>query len=404
MGESESDADSHIELYAELLLNIRTISFFASLRTESNEETKASLSTDGEWITLTHEGKFASIRLPTKISGGGSASLTLPATPSKELTLRLQLEEKAAGLLQYGEASADEGANAVPWSATSMDDAKRISCLECSNELVKSDAIGQWKDLPSENWAEMMDFWHCHKPHEHQHHTVGQEKGYAASTELTASQGTGLVDLSYLLLDHEDCSGVKEQIIQKSSSSHNHNHDPLLLCSSCNSVLGLFDTRAEGYKLYKWSLTIAFAKPRRQYYSMQKWLSALFITLVESQGVRKFRVDSSDRDDDAEKESLLIWIFTPSLLICSSVLSSKRTDPTRAMKIFWQTEGRKEAPTALLMDTQSMSVEELTLPALVVTQLRDTLRESAKLLPISARRFQGWDVGLLERFRGDEKS
>ncbi|KAJ9646598.1 hypothetical protein H2199_002647 [Coniosporium tulheliwenetii] len=90
-----------ILLYAELLLNIRTVSLTATLQTESNKETKASLSADGETISLTHDGETASIRLPTKISGGGAA-LTLPAAPAKELTLRLQLEEDRPGLLKLG--------------------------------------------------------------------------------------------------------------------------------------------------------------------------------------------------------------------------------------------------------------------------------------------------------------
>ena len=40
-----------ITLYAELLLNIRTVTLFASLRTAHNRETKAELSADGSSIT-----------------------------------------------------------------------------------------------------------------------------------------------------------------------------------------------------------------------------------------------------------------------------------------------------------------------------------------------------------------
>lgn len=197
---------SSIELYAELLLNIRTVTLFACLKSDHTEETKAELSADGETITLTHEGESASIRLPTQISGGGSATLTLPASPAKELTFRLQLQERSPGLLKFR----DEPDNLVPWSATSMAHVSRIACRNCSNELVESGNISIWKDLPNESWAETMDFWHCHKPDEHHLHgsEAGKNKGYAASNKLRAVSGIGLVDLSYFLLAEQDCCGM----------------------------------------------------------------------------------------------------------------------------------------------------------------------------------------------------
>lgn len=205
---------SSIELYAELLLNIRTVTFFATLKSEHNHETKAELSADGESITVTHEGEFASIRLPTKISGGGSAALTLPASPAKELTLRLQLEEKAPGLLRYSDfqdLSATE--NPVPWAALSLGEGTEIQCKQCDHVLVSKGAVHEWKDLPSENWADMMDFWHCHKPDEHHNHEhqddVPSRKGYAADNKLTAVSGTGFVDTMYFLIAPEDLTGAQ---------------------------------------------------------------------------------------------------------------------------------------------------------------------------------------------------
>ena len=204
---------SSIQLYAELLLNIRTVSFIASLRSEHNHETKATLSADGESITLTHEGESASIRLPTKISGGGSAALALPATPAKELTLRLQLEEKAPGLLKYSDFGNFNTENVVPWDAASLTDTVQIQCGKCGNVLVPRDAIHEWKDLPNENWAEMMDFWHCHKPDEHHDHDseddASAHKGYAAGNKLTAASGVGFVDTMYFLFAPKDCSGTQ---------------------------------------------------------------------------------------------------------------------------------------------------------------------------------------------------
>jgi len=77
-------------------------------------------------------------------------------------------------------------------------------------------SIQSWRDLPSQNWAEMMDFWHCHKPSvpkkqtaNGSHNTYLEEKGYGANTGFVARRGVGFVDLTYFLVSTEDCLGVK---------------------------------------------------------------------------------------------------------------------------------------------------------------------------------------------------
>jgi hypothetical protein len=209
--------ESSITLYAELLLNIRTVTLFASLRTAHTRETKAQLSTDGHTITVSHEGESASIRLPIKTHGGGDAALAIPAhPPSKELSLRLQIEEQHGSELFAGLQADDRNANLVPWDGASlnaMEDAT-VLCKNCHSVCIPSGRITQWRDLPSENWAEMMDFWHCHKPdehhlHDHTHEDATGKKGYAAGNRLQATQGVGFVDLTSLLLHGQDCEGIK---------------------------------------------------------------------------------------------------------------------------------------------------------------------------------------------------
>jgi hypothetical protein len=206
---------SHIMLYAELLLHIRTITLFASLRSHHSRETKARLDADGNLITVSHEGYKATIRLPIQVEGKGDAALELPAQPpSKELTLRLQMEEQE-GSDMLGLMAESRKANIVPWDGVSLSKAEgvEIRCKNCEGVVLKRETVKEWKDLPNENWAEMMDFWHCHKPdehHLHDHtHEVGEQKGYAAGNRLKAALGTGFVDLTSFLFKEEDCEGAK---------------------------------------------------------------------------------------------------------------------------------------------------------------------------------------------------
>ncbi|KAF2729681.1 hypothetical protein EJ04DRAFT_527615 [Polyplosphaeria fusca] len=213
-----SPNETSITLYAELLLHIRTITVFASLQSFHTRETKATLSADGTSITVSHEGESATIQLPIKSPGGGDAALSLPAKPpSKDLTLRLQLEEKDGSDLLGREQAEERKLNLVPWDGASLNarDGVEILCKSCQSIIVPRAKLREWRDLPNENWAEMMDFWHCHKPdehhlHSHTHDESTDKKGYAAGNRLTAVQGRGFVDLASMLLHEQDCENVED--------------------------------------------------------------------------------------------------------------------------------------------------------------------------------------------------
>lgn len=220
--------ESSITLYAELLLHIRAITLFASLRTVHTRETNAKLSTDGSRLTVSHEGQSATIRLPIKVKGGGDAALSLPAQPpSKELSLRLQIEEKDDSDLLGTLQSEERKANIVPWDGAFLAKSKHVEihCRSCQQVIITKGRIEEWRDLPNENWAEMMDFWHCHKPdehhlHDHTHETVVGKKGYAAGNRLRAIGKIGFIDLTGFLLKEHDCEGVEVGYSKSSGLSH----------------------------------------------------------------------------------------------------------------------------------------------------------------------------------------
>lgn len=199
-----------IHLYAEHLLNIRAISIQASLSSASNKSTKATLLADGSTLTLAHDGEVARITLPIQLPAGQSdAALTIPAAASKDLSFRVQLHEKpeSSGVSSNGPNS-DE--NIVPWTAPSLGACTEVACRYCNATLVQRHKVSVWKDLPSENWAEMMDFWHCHKPHVPS--DADQElpvKGYSAASKLAIGAGVGMVDPADLVLAADDCTNLK---------------------------------------------------------------------------------------------------------------------------------------------------------------------------------------------------
>lgn len=63
------------------------------------------------------------------------------------------------------------------------------------------------------------------------------------------------------------------------------------------------------------------------------------------------------------------------------------------MKVYYKTI---TDPTKIL-EAQSLKVDNLQLPSVVLKILHANLKDSSQLLPVLARKFQDWDVGLLER-------
>ncbi|KAK4507738.1 hypothetical protein PRZ48_001473 [Zasmidium cellare] len=378
-----------IHLYAEHLVNIRTLSLQASLSTVSNHQTKATLSADGNTLRLSHEGEVASIKLPIRVPGGhNDATLTIPAAPTKDLSFRVSLQEKsgANGLLTNG---THEDTHVIPWTATALTAETEIACKSCNAVIIRRGQVKVWKDLPSENWAEMMDFWHCHRPHvPHDHGNGALQKGYSADSRLALESGVGMVDPVDFVLTAEDC----ENITTSTSSSE----DEALQCSSCHDLLGQTHASSGGYKLRKAHLSLSrTAQSPFVSYDAEKWLSCHLLSSIDSQGVRKFTITSTDSDNTALK----LWIFTPDITVSSS--EAKDAEPIRAIKILWLDSVVSPEASGNL-NREALSEGELELPPSEMALLRETLVQSARLLPQSAKKFQSWNVALLPRFKSTE--
>lgn len=199
--------EESILIYAELLSNLRQVSVKASLTSPSDSTTNAEVSDDGSRIRVRHNGAVETLILPTSVSI--YSTLPLPAEGFRELSWRLPVPAAQTEVTRFSAES-----QSVPWGATDINVGSPICCRNCTSVIVPEGTIQTFKDLPSENWAEMMDFWHCHKPHDHaadDHHKHDNDqtlfkKGYGANSAIAAQPGVGLVDLISFMLSESDCS------------------------------------------------------------------------------------------------------------------------------------------------------------------------------------------------------
>lgn len=243
-----SEVGIPLYIHAEYLPNIRQITLYVSLpRTAQFDGVRPNvqLSESRKAVTISlpkpFENVTETIKLPARVneasrralktsSGPAPKSDSHPGGSTYDFSFRMQIDTTEEVLAPRDELIDDF----VPWTAEDMSLATRIRCREC-DALFLDSSISElhdqnenfcgwvWKDLPSGNWAEMMDFWHCHKPDPHEGHEkdekdsalkiedqTAQTKGYGAGSHVVAVSGTVLVDVATFLLAEKDCTGLKK--------------------------------------------------------------------------------------------------------------------------------------------------------------------------------------------------
>jgi hypothetical protein len=209
-----------VSLYAELLPNIRQVSLVATLSSPRDGTTVAQVSGDGTRIQVRHRSAVEELTLPGQVSSPSLLPIQVKAGDPSTLSWRLPVTSSSS-------LGGREGLDpVVPWTASDIKPGSAVTCRQCSRAIVPDGVVGVWKDLPSENWAEIMDFWHCHKPndeghgHSHSHdHSHAQERpltqehlaqrAYGANSSIAAQKSVGFVDLTSFLFSEDDCSGLR---------------------------------------------------------------------------------------------------------------------------------------------------------------------------------------------------
>lgn len=204
-------------------------------------------------------------------------------------------------------------------------------CAYCSATVVDS-RDNKYADMPLEYWHELMDFWHCHKPH--QKHHENHLKNYGA---IVPKDNHVYIGASYLFL-------------KRNSSS----------CFSCKRNLG--ELTNDTAKLYKWNLKLQYGDTTETFPPYAYSYYAI-LDRINSGALRKLQVQS-------DNGSVRIWILSVGLSVSydSYVLD-------KALKI-------------LYTDKTDSETEVLDVPLEVYDSLIFVLRESTSLLPESEQTVQ----------------
>ncbi|KAL2854902.1 ubiquitin-conjugating enzyme E2-binding protein [Aspergillus pseudoustus] len=450
---NESKPEPSLSLHAEYLPNIRQVSLQISVadHADSTHGLEISLTESRKAVMVSVPGLYArseglseTMKLPVRVgeaarrvlnartSGRSNATMATTtkvnsvhdktASPTQEYSYRMPVDDEDVQRSALEEVM--DGF--VPWAAGDMDSSTKLRCRACEGVLldVPEPHVGNkalqsgknvepqpvrwtWKDLPSYHWAEMMDFWHCHKPDEPEHagdaaakksaeYENSQVKGYGASNQVLAIPGTVLVDVATFLVSDRDCKGLKKVSAEQTDNSGSPEEE--LLCEGCDRLIGVEDKIAKGWRLFKTSVSAGF--PTEGDIARVKWdshptdlvVAAQLLELIERESARRFVIHCG------KKDGLLIWVFNPDMRYSSST-NEHNISSQRALKVFFQiTDNVEELLHLEPGETSSLSLEELRLPSDTFIAFFHALGKSNSRLPPSARKFQkNWSVGILHR-------
>ncbi|KAH6898694.1 ubiquitin-conjugating enzyme E2-binding protein [Thelonectria olida] len=393
-------SNGEILIYAEYLSNIRQISVVVSLPTHPDALTKADVVQDGRQLQVVHQGNAESITLPAQVvappvlpiptRGGQDLSWRLPVSPSEPRPSPFSLENQA-----------------LPWTSTDIKVGSPISCRKCDKEFVSKDTVNSWKDLPSENWAEMMEFWHCHKPHDHEQQDLESlaNKGYGANNAISAQPGVGFVDLTSFLFTESDCSGLAyssstvdagfdmSSLALDDSVSRKFLH---VFCRGCKTEVGLFNILASSVTLFKWQITCQTLAPSHNPGSSECLAATLIATISRSGSSKSILtphiLGSSSSEPGLSRKDVSLWVLNPNVVYASSLVPGSKT----AMKILYKDIDSEEG--SKLIESMNSDVQEIALPQVAIKTAREQLEASGLLLPACERAFKEWNVGLLGRW------
>ncbi|TLD28164.1 hypothetical protein PspLS_03983 [Pyricularia sp. CBS 133598] len=417
----------NFSIYAELLPNIRQVSVVASLPSPCDVSTRALLLSDGSRIHVTHRDDSRLLELPAAVvQGGGGGSAILPLKPAADngckLTWRFPLD-LASSTPKATSAPSGVAGSSVPWEAVNITAGSVVRCRGCKAELVPGERIVEWKDLPSANWAEMMEFWHCHKPddhegpdghrhdgHDHDDHQVkGGDKadeqalarrGYGANSSIQARRGVGFVDLMTFLFSEDDCQGVAIPSRENVNADNVARFLPVK-CAECHIKIGHFSIISPAVMIYKWQLLVDNGRNKSDNPpSVVQCLAASLLANVARSGSSKSLIipmkgllSGDDQDTKKRGRALHTWILNSTISYTSTL---GNTTKTPAIKLLFRVISEEEADK--MLESFSSDVQDISVPEEALECVVDALEHSNKIIPASDRTFQGWTVGLSDRW------
>ncbi|SCU83524.1 LAMI_0C03554g1_1 [Lachancea mirantina] len=243
-------------------------------------------------------------------------------------------------------------------------EAFKILCRVCKSALLESDECQKISDMPSEFWAELMDYWHCHKPH------LGEDNlGPERYGKLVPHHNELLVGETYFAVG-PNWSGKGVSI-----------KDDVLDCGRCQSKRG-FRTRDGVFKIPKWNVELQQAGAIETVPRDIGVIAAITNT-INSNATRYILLWCKD-----DPKAILCWIFAVG--INASFANGEIL--LNCMKVYFTVSESR----GLLKNTmKDQNIEELLVERAELQSFKERLLKNDSLLPSELQRMGDWNLAFV---------
>ncbi|KAI5295708.1 hypothetical protein KEM52_000456 [Ascosphaera acerosa] len=441
------EARPHV--YVELLTNIRQLTIYISFPAappvtapctpQQRQPCRVTLSDTRDSILVCCGRHELAVTLPARAGESAHARLQAyqwpqwPIAEPQEVSVRIPADLPPKG------ASGDSSTVDVDtWSASLIAPGSRVCCRACWHELLQQQQRGGpqnelvWKDLPSANWAELMELWHCQKPSEPKgssQHGEGEEasrrKGHGAANQVMCTPDTVLVDVASFYVAQENCPSFPALVSAALSLlrfARAVKKEPASIVPMAQAPMQLpeidqphvfYGTVGEtsrsllGYRIYKTSAALKVGESRLPPVPASSLITAQLLELADRTSVRRFAVYPAQPGQGGPSEGacgMLLWLFNTDLRFTSTAAGAD--SPARAVKVLSRQLSALDLQNIVNPSTaapSSINIEELGMPGSAYRDLQTALAESSAFLPVSAQKARfgtpekadEWTVGLL---------
>ncbi|TFK81662.1 hypothetical protein K466DRAFT_330587 [Polyporus arcularius HHB13444] len=273
-------------------------------------------------------------------------------------------------------------------------------CASCSLPLIQASRLHEYRDLPSEHWAELVDAWMCHADQRlHEHVKKHSAQGF------WPQEGEALVGGSYVLF--EASAIVQSNFWPANDDDHKHDDEWRRTRCICGAIIGRCQERPSPdgagpmvYRLAKYAVRPMSGTSEPSRIPLSAFIAEDMNEFVHAHATYRFVIF----DEEEERPRILIWLFKPSMRL-SYIVPTQYVVPKsasiRAAKVLFKildtASSYSDLDGVLKRYPGFPQAEHLYYPRGICRRLGALLRESNTAYPENMRTMTGLDVGWLQR-------
>lgn len=314
-------------------------------------------------VNLKH---FDTGKLEVENEQGRLLKISLPFNPGKVISksiARVGENEYSLTLKSDGNRFARSSSDVmtlpqVKWTKSQLSSCSgfKLACIQCNVDIIDQQNCTTINEMPSEFWAELMDYWHCHKPE-------AKTSGFYSlqKNSLRPCLNEVLIGESFFQAHQETLRG-RVQV-----------KDDLLLCSNCASLLGkLADDQM--YKIYKWRLRLSCAEFPDDTFPPEQEIISTLLNCNRANSTRYILLTCG-------KRQLFIWLFAVGIEV--TLPSNKIL--RKCLKILYTADKKQHVGLKTNVDEEEVNL-------IPFENFINELKIVNSALPASKRKFGSWNV------------